>query len=52
MRETPREYAGRWCGRRDAIWHLPDLLPAAEDLDEQAGFIDPVIGDTGGAVDN
>ncbi|WP_197502504.1 zinc-dependent metalloprotease [Mycobacterium scrofulaceum] len=34
---------------RDAIWQHPDLLPAAEDLDEPAGFIDRVIGgDTSG----
>jgi putative hydrolase len=34
---------------RDAIWQHPDLLPAAEDLDDPAGFIDRVIGgDTSG----
>ena len=34
---------------RDAIWQHPDLLPAADDLDEPAGFIDRVIGgDTSG----
>ena len=29
---------------RDSIWQHPDLLPAADDLDEPAGFIDRVIG--------
>lgn len=34
---------------RDAVWQHPDLLPAADDLDEPAGFIDRVIGgDTSG----
>ena len=34
---------------RDAIWQHPDLLPAAEDLDEPAGFIDRIVGgDTSG----
>lgn len=34
---------------RDAIWQHPDLLPAAEDLDEPAGFIDRILGgDTSG----
>jgi len=34
---------------RDAIWQHPDLLPAADDLDDPAGFIDRVIGgDTSG----
>ncbi len=34
---------------RDAVWQHPDLLPAASDLDEPAGFIDRVIGgDTSG----
>jgi putative hydrolase len=34
---------------RDAVWQHPDLLPAAADLDEPAGFIDRVIGgDTSG----
>jgi len=34
---------------RDSIWQHPDLLPAADDLDEPAGFIDRVIGgDTSG----
>jgi putative hydrolase len=34
---------------RDAVWQHPDLLPAASDLDEPAGFIDQVIGgDTSG----
>jgi putative hydrolase len=34
---------------RDAVWQHPDLLPAAEDLDEPAGFIDRIIGgDTSG----
>jgi putative hydrolase len=34
---------------RDAVWQHPDLLPAAEDLDDPAGFIDRVIGgDTSG----
>src|SRR6202012_906234 len=34
---------------RDAIWQHPDLLPAADDLDEPAGFIDRIIGgDTSG----
>jgi putative hydrolase len=29
---------------RDGVWQHPDLLPAAGDLDEPAGFIDRVIG--------
>src|SRR5882757_2743555 len=29
---------------RDAVWNHPDLLPASEDLDEPAGFIDRIIG--------
>ncbi|QUR66691.1 zinc-dependent metalloprotease [Mycobacterium spongiae] len=34
---------------RDAIWQHPDLLPAAEDLDDPAAFIDRIIGgDTSG----
>ncbi|WP_373424959.1 zinc-dependent metalloprotease [Mycobacterium simiae] len=34
---------------RDAVWQHPDLLPAAEDLDDPAAFIDQVIGgDTSG----
>jgi len=34
---------------RDGIWQHPDLLPAADDLDDPAGFIDRVIGgDTSG----
>jgi putative hydrolase len=34
---------------RDGVWQHPDLLPAAEDLDEPASFIDRVIGgDTSG----
>jgi putative hydrolase len=34
---------------RDAVWQHPDLLPAADDLDEPAGFIDRIIGgDTSG----
>ncbi|MCV7122830.1 zinc-dependent metalloprotease [Mycobacterium lacus] len=34
---------------RDDIWQHPDLLPAAEDLDDPAEFIDGVIGgDTSG----
>ena len=34
---------------RDGVWQHPDLLPAAEDLDDPAGFIDRVIGgDTSG----
>jgi putative hydrolase len=34
---------------RDAVWQHPDLLPAAEDLDEPAAFIDRIIGgDTSG----
>ncbi|MGA9358334.1 MAG: zinc-dependent metalloprotease, partial [Mycobacterium sp.] len=34
---------------RDAIWQHPDLLPAADDLDDPAGFIDRIIGgDTSG----
>lgn len=34
---------------RDAVWQHPDLLPASEDLDDPAGFIDRVIGgDTSG----
>jgi putative hydrolase len=34
---------------RDAVWQHPDLLPASEDLDEPAAFIDRVIGgDTSG----
>ncbi|WP_162899159.1 zinc-dependent metalloprotease [Mycobacterium shigaense] len=52
-----REAAGLWqrlteaagVDARDAIWQHPDLLPAADDLDEPAGFIDHVIGgDTSG----
>jgi hypothetical protein len=36
----------------DAVWQHPDLLPSAKDLDEQAGFIDRVIGgDTSGIDD-
>ena len=34
---------------RDSVWQHPDLLPAADDLDDPAGFIDRVIGgDTSG----
>jgi putative hydrolase len=34
---------------RDGVWQHPDLLPAPDDLDEPAGFIDRVIGgDTSG----
>jgi putative hydrolase len=34
---------------RDAVWQHPDLLPAAADLDDPAGFIDQIIGgDTSG----
>jgi hypothetical protein len=34
---------------RDAIWQHPDLLPAADDVDDPAGFIDRIIGgDTSG----
>ncbi|MBW0017629.1 MAG: zinc-dependent metalloprotease [Mycobacterium sp.] len=34
---------------RDAVWQHPDLLPAADDLDEPARFIDRIIGgDTSG----
>ncbi|WP_197495405.1 zinc-dependent metalloprotease [Mycobacterium kyorinense] len=34
---------------RDGVWQHPDLLPASEDLDEPAGFIDRIIGgDTSG----
>ena len=34
---------------RDAVWQHPDLLPASEDLDEPAAFIDRIIGgDTSG----
>jgi len=34
---------------RDAVWQHPDLLPAAADLDDPAGFIDRIIGgDTSG----
>ena len=34
---------------RDAVWQHPDLLPAAEDLDDPAAFIDRIIGgDTSG----
>jgi putative hydrolase len=34
---------------RDGVWQHPDLLPAAADLDEPAGFIDRIIGgDTSG----
>jgi putative hydrolase len=34
---------------RDAVWQHPDLLPATEDLDDPAAFIDRVIGgDTSG----
>jgi putative hydrolase len=29
---------------RDAVWQHPDLLPAADDLDEPASFIDRIIG--------
>jgi putative hydrolase len=34
---------------RDGVWQHPDLLPAADDLDEPASFIDRIIGgDTSG----
>jgi putative hydrolase len=34
---------------RDSVWQHPDLLPAADDLDDPAGFIDRIIGgDTSG----
>jgi putative hydrolase len=34
---------------RDAVWQHPDLLPAAEDLDDPAAFIDRAVGgDTSG----
>ncbi len=34
---------------RDAVWQHPDLLPAADDLDDPAAFIDRIIGgDTSG----
>ncbi len=34
---------------RDGVWQHPDLLPAADDLDDPAGFIDRVVGgDTSG----
>jgi putative hydrolase len=34
---------------RDSVWQHPDLLPAAADLDDPAGFIDRIIGgDTSG----
>jgi hypothetical protein len=34
---------------RDAVWQHPDLLPAAEDLDDPSAFIDRIIGgDTSG----
>lgn len=34
---------------RDAVWNHPDLLPASDDLDDPAAFIDRVIGgDTSG----
>jgi putative hydrolase len=34
---------------RDAVWQHPDLLPATEDLDDPAAFIDRIIGgDTSG----
>jgi putative hydrolase len=34
---------------RDAVWQHPDLLPAAADLDDPAGFIDRIVGgDTSG----
>ncbi|WP_128882498.1 zinc-dependent metalloprotease [Mycobacterium tuberculosis] len=34
---------------RDAVWQHPDLLPATDDLDDPAAFIDRVIGgDTSG----
>jgi putative hydrolase len=34
---------------RDAVWQHPDLLPAAEDLDNPAAFIDRIVGgDTSG----
>lgn len=34
---------------RDAVWQHPDLLPAVDDLDDPAAFIDQVIGgDTSG----
>ncbi|AWT52928.1 zinc-dependent metalloprotease [Mycolicibacterium smegmatis] len=37
---------------RDSVWQHPDLLPSASDLDEQAGFIDRMIGgDTSGIDD-
>jgi putative hydrolase len=34
---------------RDAVWQHPDLLPAADDLDDPSAFIDRIIGgDTSG----
>src|SRR6201997_4643960 len=36
---------------RDAIWQHPDLLPAADDLDDPAGFIDRVIGGGTSGID-
>jgi putative hydrolase len=36
---------------RDAVWQHPDLLPAPEDLDEPAAFIDRVIGGDTTGVD-
>ena len=36
---------------RDAIWQHPDLLPAADDLDEPAGFIDRIIGGNTSGLD-
>ena len=37
---------------RDAVWQHPDLLPAAEDLDDPAGFIDRVIGGDTSGIDS
>jgi putative hydrolase len=37
---------------RDAVWQHPDLLPAANDLDEPAGFIDRVISGHSSEIDD
>lgn len=37
---------------RDGVWQHPDLLPATEDLDEPAGFIDRMIGGDTSGIDS
>jgi putative hydrolase len=37
---------------RDEVWHHPDLLPSAEDLDDPAGFIDRMIGGDTSGIDS